>query len=240
MSIKLMTMVWDRYPVGGNEMALALVLADHAHDDGSRIWPGLASMAQKTRTSRATVQRMLAHMQARGWLELVRPASGRQGDTNEYRIAAAWIAGGALGKPCLNLRPPEEGPTPVDNCPSEAPDHVSKDSEPCLKNEEPCVTAVIPESPEPPKKPYPLTPVAQGCGQVEAEKSDSQTAVTTKGERKPRWRWTGKRRDVEAEAKRHGIGPWDEQAFHRGQGESFAAYRARVEAAVAAKGGPPK
>lgn len=236
MSIKLMTAVWDRYPVGGNEMALALVLADHASDEGGRIWPGLALMAHKTRTSRATVQRMLRNMQARGWLELVRAASGREGDTNEYRIAAAWIAGGALESPCLNLRPPLDALQPVDNCPSEASGHVSNSTEPCLKSDEPCLTAVIPESPRTTIEPNPLTPVDKSGGQLRAVKSDSQTAVTKGEGRKPRWRWTGKRRDVEHEAKLRGIGAWDEQAFNAGRGESFGIYRERVKSMVDAQG----
>ena len=36
MSVKVMTAVFERYPVGGGEMLLALALADHASDDGTR------------------------------------------------------------------------------------------------------------------------------------------------------------------------------------------------------------
>jgi len=46
-----MTAVFDRYPNGGGEMLLALALADHASDDGTRIFPKIASLAEKTRQS---------------------------------------------------------------------------------------------------------------------------------------------------------------------------------------------
>ena len=96
MSIKVMTMVFDRYPSGGNERVLALALADHSDDDGTHIWPSLDRLAIKTLTNRRTVQRMIAIMVASGWLEPLRRATGRPGATNEYRISPVWIAGGAL------------------------------------------------------------------------------------------------------------------------------------------------
>lgn len=101
MSIEVMTMVFKRYPAGGNERLLALAMADHAHDDGSRVWPSVALLAEKTLQSERSVQRMIKKMLDTGWLQLVRMASGRRGDTNEYRISPVWIAGGVL--PVSNL-----------------------------------------------------------------------------------------------------------------------------------------
>ncbi len=40
-------MVFDRYPNGGGEMLLALALADHAHDDGTHIFPSIARLADQ-------------------------------------------------------------------------------------------------------------------------------------------------------------------------------------------------
>lgn len=90
-----MTMVFDRYPTGGSERLLALAMADHARDDGTRIWPSLDELARKTLQSRSTVKRQVARMVSIGWLELVRDRTGR-GNTNEYRICPAWIDGGLL------------------------------------------------------------------------------------------------------------------------------------------------
>jgi len=100
-----MTMVFDRYPEGGNERVLALAIADHAHDDGTHIYPAIDVLAQKALQSRRTVQRLIAKMVAMGWLELVSAATGRRGMTNEYRISAAWIAGDSLPVRGVSLTP---------------------------------------------------------------------------------------------------------------------------------------
>lgn len=89
-------MVFDRYPDGGNELVLALAIADHAHDDGTHIYPAIDQLASKSRQSRRTVQRLIGKMVAMGWLELVSAATGRRGLTNEYRISPAWIGGAPL------------------------------------------------------------------------------------------------------------------------------------------------
>ncbi len=109
MSIRVMTMVFDRYPVGGSERLLALAMADHARDDGTRIWPSLDELARKTMQSRSTVQRQISKMLASGWLERVSDRTGR-GHTNEYRIAQVWIEGGLL--------PSQVAPAACYRCPS--------------------------------------------------------------------------------------------------------------------------
>ncbi|MBH1529907.1 hypothetical protein I5T99_12670 [Stenotrophomonas maltophilia] len=47
MSARVTGMVFDRYPNGGGEMLLALALADHAHDDGTHIFPSIARLADQ-------------------------------------------------------------------------------------------------------------------------------------------------------------------------------------------------
>jgi hypothetical protein len=96
MSVKLMGMVWDRYPVGGGEMNLALKLADHAHDDGTHIFPGVPSLAKATRQTTRGVEKQLARMVACGWLIPVKNKGGGRGVLVEYRINPAWIK----GEPC--------------------------------------------------------------------------------------------------------------------------------------------
>ncbi|GHH52448.1 helix-turn-helix domain-containing protein [[Pseudomonas] boreopolis] len=109
MSAKVTGMVFERYPVGGGEMLLALALADHAHDDGTHIFPSIASLAVKTRQSERAVQYQLRRMEASGWLLLVndgkggrRRGSSERGLTREYRINPAWMKG-------ADLAPLEEG-----------------------------------------------------------------------------------------------------------------------------------
>lgn len=99
MSVRLMTAVFDRYPTGGAEFLLALALADNAHDDGTRIFPTVATLAQKTRQSVRAVQYQLRRMEEKGWLLLVGGADGGCGRPREYRINPGWIKGEELPTP---------------------------------------------------------------------------------------------------------------------------------------------
>lgn len=93
-------MVFDRYPNGGGEMLLALALADHAHDDGTHIFPSIARLAEKTRQSERSVQYQLRRMETSGWLVLVnagiggrRGGYGEGGRTRQYRVNPEWMKG---------------------------------------------------------------------------------------------------------------------------------------------------
>ena len=101
MSVKVMSAVFERYPNGGGEMVLALALADHACDDGTKVFPSVAALAAKTRQSARTVQYQLRRMETAGWLIRVSHGNGGRSMSTEYRISLAWIQGadfGALGK----------------------------------------------------------------------------------------------------------------------------------------------
>ena len=93
MSVRIMSMVFERYPSGGGEMLLALALADHAHDDGTSIYPSVEQLAYKTRQSERTVQYQLRAMEASGWLILVNAGNGGRGSRREYRIYGEWLKG---------------------------------------------------------------------------------------------------------------------------------------------------
>lgn len=93
MSVKVMGMVFDRYPNGGGEMILALALADHSSDQGTGIYPSIASLAEKTRQSVRAVQYQLRGMEQAGWLILVNSGNGGRNQRREYRISEAWIKG---------------------------------------------------------------------------------------------------------------------------------------------------
>lgn len=93
MSARMTGLVFSRYPNGGGEFVLALALADHAWDDGTRIWPSVKTLASKTRQSPRAVQYQLRNMLDSGWLQLVKKASGKPKFCNEYRINPEWIAG---------------------------------------------------------------------------------------------------------------------------------------------------
>ncbi len=93
MSIKVMTAVFERYPNGGGEMLLALALADHASDDGSRIYPSVKALSEKPRQSERTVQYQLRRMEEMGWLIVVGHGNGGRSMAREYRISLEWIKG---------------------------------------------------------------------------------------------------------------------------------------------------
>jgi hypothetical protein len=96
MSIWLMSEVWKRYPAGGSELNLALALADHAHDDGTHIWPKVQSLARKIRKSERATQRLLRTMEESGWLVLINAGDGGRGKSREYAVHPDWINGAVL------------------------------------------------------------------------------------------------------------------------------------------------
>lgn len=96
MSIKVMNAVFERYPTGGGEMLLALALADHASDDGTRVYPSIKALAEKTRQSERSVQYQLRRMQESGWLILVNAGNGGRSMHSEYRISPDWIKGAEI------------------------------------------------------------------------------------------------------------------------------------------------
>lgn len=93
MSVDVMSAVFKRYPNGGGEMILALALADHAHDDGTKVFPFVKSLAEKTRQSVRAVQYQLRRMEEAGWLILVNAGNGGRGQPSEYRINPDWLKG---------------------------------------------------------------------------------------------------------------------------------------------------
>ncbi|WP_175663078.1 helix-turn-helix domain-containing protein [Burkholderia ambifaria] len=96
MSIKVQTMVWDRYPGEDHELLLALKLADFCDDNGEHIFPSIETLAEKTRRSVRAVQYQIKSMVERGWLILVANASGGRGRACEYRINPDWINGAEI------------------------------------------------------------------------------------------------------------------------------------------------
>lgn len=96
MSVKVMTAVFERYPNGGGEMLLALALADHASDDGTRVFPSIKALSDKTRQSERTVQYQLRRMEEMGWLILVGAGNGGRSMSREYQISLDWIKGAEI------------------------------------------------------------------------------------------------------------------------------------------------
>jgi len=105
MSVFVMSLVWKRFPSGGGDMLLALALADHASDDGTKVYPSIKHLAAKTRQSERTVQYQLRRMEEMGWIILVNAGNGGRNMSREYNINPAWINGAELAP--LQKTPPE-------------------------------------------------------------------------------------------------------------------------------------
>ena len=91
-----MSLVFERFPYGGNERVLALALADYAHDDGTHIFPGHENLAKKSLISERTVVRLLQKFVRIGWLIKVSNGNSIRGIANNYRISPDWIKGDNL------------------------------------------------------------------------------------------------------------------------------------------------
>lgn len=102
MSIRIMSMVWERYGASGGHLLLALALADHARDDGTHIYPSVNELANKTRQSVRTVQYQLQRMLASGWLIKCNAGDGGRGRTVVYRISPDWLKGANLAPFCAD------------------------------------------------------------------------------------------------------------------------------------------
>lgn len=62
MSIKVMTLLWEKSRNKRTALLLLLAIADHAHDDGKGAYPGIDTLAKKTRQTRRNVQLLLKEL----------------------------------------------------------------------------------------------------------------------------------------------------------------------------------
>ena len=81
MSVRVSSWVWQHSGAAGNDLLLLLALADVADDNG-RCWPSVAHLADKTKLSRATVQRRLKALREAGKIV----TRGQRGTSNVYGI----------------------------------------------------------------------------------------------------------------------------------------------------------
>jgi hypothetical protein len=92
MSVRLMGQVWE-LDLNHPQQSVALALADHAHDDGTHIYPGISYLAWKTGYSERQVMRILEDLEAQ---RLINPVGGKsrgRGHKQEY-----WMNVSAVSK----------------------------------------------------------------------------------------------------------------------------------------------
>jgi hypothetical protein len=84
MSAYLMGIILKTELGGPTIKAVAVKLADHAHDDGTSIYPSVKTIARQAEVSHRSAQYAIRQLVAKGLLVLVRKGGGR--DTSQYRF----------------------------------------------------------------------------------------------------------------------------------------------------------
>lgn len=80
-----MTVVWEHSRADSTGVLVLLAIADHAHDDGSKAWPSVGTLAKKTRLSPRSVRRQLLKLVSLGELEILKGGQG-VGNSNCYCV----------------------------------------------------------------------------------------------------------------------------------------------------------
>ncbi len=83
MSLRLLTLVWERAPYKDGSLLLMLALADFSDDSGF-CWPSVIRLAHKARMVERHARRILRKFEEDGFLETVQ--RGAQHKPNNYRI----------------------------------------------------------------------------------------------------------------------------------------------------------
>lgn len=87
MSIRVMSLVWERFPSGGPELLAMLALSDWADDTGGNCHPSIATIARKLRVSRSQTQRIIHRLIEDDWLHVTSGhTGGAPGTTRHYQI----------------------------------------------------------------------------------------------------------------------------------------------------------
>jgi hypothetical protein len=132
-----MNSVWKESRQAGGKLLLLLAIADFANDAGMA-YPGIATLAEKTRQHRRTVQRQLSDLEEEGEIA-IEPGTGRA-NTNTY-----WVLAGMdhhtrakIIHDCKKLKGGNLPPIPEDK----------KGGVPCLKGGVPSTKRVASDPPE--------------------------------------------------------------------------------------------
>lgn len=183
MSVKVQGLIWDWFAGKGNDMLLALALADECEHDGGGIFPSVPKLARRTRQSERTVQRQLRQMEASTWLQCVERSSGGRNRPNKYRINPAFVSDPDIfdfGLPNGDKLSPFEEGKPRHSCVTVSGSETVTETvtNPFLNGD----TAVSPAI-KPLKPIKPLSSKITGC----AEPSDSANDIDVEDRRLAGW-----------------------------------------------------
>jgi len=140
MSIKVMTLVWDRFPAAGSELLAMLALADWCSDDGGSLYPSIATLAKKIRVSESQARRLLHGLIADGYVSVIGNVNGgAPGTTRQYKVIVAKLK-------ALPLLTPEDGETGSTDATPSADARGGMDARDGLHG---CARRVAPMTPKP-------------------------------------------------------------------------------------------
>ncbi len=92
MSIRVMTLVWDRFPGAGSDLLAMQALADWCADDGANLYPSISLLAAKMRVSESQARRVLHGLIDEGFVSVIgNQFGGAPGTTREYRVNLAKL-----------------------------------------------------------------------------------------------------------------------------------------------------
>lgn len=107
MSIKVSSLVWEKFPRGGSEMLCMLAMADWSNDKGGSIHPSIGALARKMRVSESQARRTLHKLIDEGFISVVgNQFGGAPGSTRQYVIHLDRIETGSTdATPSADARP---------------------------------------------------------------------------------------------------------------------------------------
>ena len=93
MSIKVMDMVWRNFPGAGSELLVMLAMADWCDDAGMNLFPSIATVAKRIRSSESQARRVLHKLVKANWMSVVgNDFGGAPGTTRKYGINVGRLA----------------------------------------------------------------------------------------------------------------------------------------------------
>lgn len=104
MSVQATSAVWDHSEAKNGARLVLLVIADHAHADGTGCYTSVSTMANQARLSLRGTQEAVRQLEAMGEL-VTDPQAGPHG-TNLYSVRLPGMA--AMSRPPQNMHPPAE------------------------------------------------------------------------------------------------------------------------------------
>ena len=136
MSIKVMSWVWEHADCKGGDLLVLLAMADIGDDHGGKIFPSVATLAEKVRLTDRAVQKILRRLEERGLIEV--EAEANQHNPRSYKVL--------VGKSGVKKVRPSDDKSEVNKVhPCETPG-VNSETD---RGELSCTPGVNPSSPKP-------------------------------------------------------------------------------------------